>query len=65
MTSIRVGFVVALAWPVAACAVDHTGVAPRLGIETMNHVYDVPAGPCATAAAAMAGSVLVSITSRP
>ncbi len=65
MPSIRFGFVVGLALPVAACAVDQTGVAPRLGIETMNHVYDVPAGPCATAASGVRDFVAATANDRP
>lgn len=65
MPSIRFGFVVALALPVAACAVDQTGVAPRLGIETMNHVYDVPTGPCATAASHVRDFITATANDRP
>jgi len=65
MPSLRVGLVVVLAWPVAACAFDQTGVAPRLGIEAMNHVYDVPAGPCATAASRVRHFVTAVANGRP
>ena len=65
MPSIRLGFVVSLALLVAACTVDQTGGAPRLGIETMDHVYDVPAGPCATAASRVRHFVAATANDRP
>jgi type IV pilus biogenesis protein CpaD/CtpE len=65
MPSIRFGLVVALALPVAACVMDQTGVAPRLGVETMNQVYDVPTGPCATAASRVQRFVAATANDRP
>lgn len=65
MPSIRFGLVVALALPVAACMMDHSGVAPRLGAETMNQIYDVPAGPRATAASRVQRFVAATANDRP
>jgi type IV pilus biogenesis protein CpaD/CtpE len=65
MPSIRFGFVVALALLVAACAVERTGIAPQLGVETMNRVYDVPAGRCATAASRVRRFVAATANDRP
>lgn len=65
MLSIRFGLVVALALPVSACVMDQTGVAPQLGVETMNQIYDVPAGPCATAASRVQRFVVATANNRP
>jgi type IV pilus biogenesis protein CpaD/CtpE len=65
MPSIRFGFIIGLALLVAACVVDQTGFAPQLGVEAMSHVYDVPAGPCATAASRVRRFVVATANDRP